>query len=246
MVAGNLHSIESMGLVDGPGIRTVFFLQGCPLRCKYCHNPDSQTCKGGSSITPEEVVRIAKRYKPYYKNSGGGVTFSGGEPLIQGEFLLETVKLLKEEDIHVTIDTCGFGDKRYYKEILKYVDLIMLDLKHYDNEGYKLITGRNINEFDNFIKYLDDYKGELIIRHVMVPTITDNDESIYKILKKLKPINYKIDKIEILPYHKMGVHKYETLNREYEMGDIPEMNKSVAATYEEKINGMLKGLKKIV
>lgn len=239
MVQGRLHSIETMGLVDGPGIRTVFFLQGCPLRCVYCHNPDSQSMFSKKQISPQEVVDIAKRYKTYYKRSGGGVTFSGGEALAQGEFLVETLKLLKEEGIHTTIDTSGFGDERYYKEILDYADMIILDIKHFTNEGYKNVTGKSMGRFFKFLSYLNDFRGTIWIRHVMVPGITDNKESIYQLFSRISHLANKIDRFEILPYHTMGVQKYEELNLEYKLKGVPEMDKIKAKEFENMLRLML-------
>jgi pyruvate formate lyase activating enzyme len=171
MTKARLHSIETMGLVDGPGIRTIFFLQGCPLRCAYCHNPDSQTMYSNKLISPDEVLQTALRYKSYYDSSGGGVTFSGGEPLIQGEFLVETLKLLKEAGINTAIDTSGFGDERYYKEILKLVDVVILDIKHFDDRDYKSLTGRSKKRFNKFLSYLDDFgtrEGDEIILNLTI------------------------------------------------------------------------------
>lgn len=239
MTEGRLHSIETMGLVDGPGIRTVFFLQGCPLRCAYCHNPDSQTMFSKTQITPEEVLKMAKRYKPYYNRSGGGVTFSGGEPLMQGEFLVETIKLLKEAGISTAIDTSGYGDERYYKEILKLVDVVILDIKHFNNEGYKSITGKSKQRFNKFLSYLDGFHGTIWLRHVMVPSITDNKESIYNLFNEISYLADKIDRFEILPYHRLGVDKYEALNMEYTLKDVPEMDKAKAKEYEKLINKLL-------
>lgn len=239
MTEGRLHSIETMGLVDGPGIRTVFFLQGCPLRCAYCHNPDSQTMFSKQQITPEEVVNMAKRYKPYYNRSGGGVTFSGGEPLLQGEFLVETLKLLKKAGINTAIDTSGYGDERYYKEILKLVDVVILDIKHFNNEGYKSLTGKSKQRFNKFLSYLDDFHGTIWLRHVMVPSITDNKESIYNLFNEVAYLADKIDRFEILPYHRLGVDKYEALNMEYTLKDVPEMDKAKAKEYEGLINSLL-------
>jgi len=239
MVEGRLHSLETMGLVDGPGIRTVFFLQGCPLRCAYCHNPDSQSMFSKETITPEQVLETASKYKAYYKSSGGGITFSGGEPLLQGEFLAESLKMLKENGFHTTIDTCGFGDERYYRQVLKNTDVIMLDLKHFSEKGYKDITGKSMKRFYSFLSYLNDFKGKIWIRHVMVPTITDNMESIYELFGTVSHLAEKIEKFEILPYHRMGVHKYEDLNMEYKLEGIPEMDKEKAREYEEVVSELL-------
>ncbi|HLR20609.1 MAG TPA: pyruvate formate-lyase-activating protein [Tissierellaceae bacterium] len=239
MIQGKLHSIETMGLVDGPGIRTVFFLQGCPLRCAYCHNPDSQNMFSNKNITPEEVLGMAKKYKTYYKNSGGGVTFSGGESLLQGEFLVETLKLLKEEGIHTAIDTSGFGDKKYYKEILEYVDMVILDIKHFSNKGYQDVTKRPIGRFLEFLSYLEDFHGTIWMRHVMVPGITDNEESMYRLFSRMEHLAEKIDRFEILPYHTMGVGKYEALGREYELKGVPQMDKRKAKEFENILTAML-------
>ena len=239
MTEGRLHSIETMGLVDGPGIRTVFFLQGCPLRCAYCHNPDSQNLFSKNQITPEAVLEMALRYKTYYNRSGGGVTFSGGEPLLQGESLVETLKLLKEAGINTAIDTCGYGDEKYFKEILKLVDIIILDIKHFSDKGYKTITGKSKHKLNKFISYLDDFHGTIWLRHVMVPSITDNEESIYSLFNEISNLADKIDRFEILPYHTLGVGKYEELNREYSLKDIPEMDKNKAKEYERLINKLL-------
>lgn len=239
MIQGRIHSIETMGLVDGPGIRTIIFLQGCPLRCTYCHNPDSQNMFSNTHMTPEEVLKIARRYKSYYDRTGGGITFSGGEPLLQGEFLLETLKLLKAEGFNTAIDTSGYGDKRYYKEILRYTDVILLDIKHFDNEGYREVTGKSMKGFYEFASYLNEYNGKIWIRHVMVPGITDNNKSIYKLFDKISYLCDKIDRIEILPYHKMGLEKYDELEREYLLKNVPEMDKNKAKEFEDMIMSML-------
>lgn len=239
MVEGRLHSIETMGLVDGPGIRTVFFLQGCPLRCLYCHNPDSQTMFSKRQITPDEVVEMARKYKPYYENTGGGVTFSGGEPLLQGEFIIETAKKLKKEGITVAVDTTGYGDKKYLKEVLKYIDIVILDIKHFDNEGYKNITGKDMGGFYKFFSLLDDFHGTIWLRHVMVPSITDNKESIENLFKRVVHLAHKIDRFEILPYHTMAIEKYKQLDREYPLEGVPAMDREKAKEFENMLTQML-------
>lgn len=239
MVEGRLHSIETMGLVDGPGVRTIFFMQGCPLRCAYCHNPDSQIMFSKTQITPMEVLKIAKRYKPYYKRGGGGVTFSGGEALMQGEFLLETLKLLKQEGINTCIDTSGYGQEEYYKEILKYTDVIILDIKQFSHEGYRELTGKSMNGFYKFLSYLNDFDGKVWIRHVMVPGFTDNEESMYRLFDNISHLSEKIDRIEILPYHRMGIDKYEKLGREYKLKDVPEMDADKAKEFENILSSLL-------
>lgn len=240
MVKGRLHSIETMGLLDGPGIRTVFFLQGCPLQCAYCHNPDTQAFHKGKEISPEEVVTIAKRYQSYYSRSGGGVTFSGGEPLMQGEFLAETVRLLKLEGIHTAIDTCGFGNEQYYDAVLENVDTVILDIKHFEEEAHYALTGRSMKGNEKFLRRLKDYKGKVWIRHVMVPGYTDHIESMDQLYKKIHFLGNKIEKIEILPYHKIGVEKYTQLGLEYKLQETPEMDKDKALEFEKYVMNLLK------
>ncbi len=236
---GRLHSIETMGLVDGPGIRTVFFLQGCPLRCAYCHNPDSQSMFSKKHITPQEVLATAKKYKSYYKRTGGGITFSGGEPLLQGEFLLEALKLLKSEGFDTAVDTSGYGDSKYFDQILKYTDTVLLDIKHFDAEGYKGLTQRPITGFYRFLSHLENYQGKIWIRHVMVPGITDNDEAVLKLFNNVRHLSDTIEKIEILPYHKLGLEKYDQLGIDYPLEGIDEMDKKKAKDFEDKMMNML-------
>jgi pyruvate formate lyase activating enzyme len=239
MVQGRIHSIETMGLLDGPGIRTIIFLQGCPLRCTYCHNPDSQSMFSNTHMTPEDILITARKYKSYYDRTGGGVTFSGGEPLLQGEFLLETLKLLKSEGFNTAIDTSGYGDKRYYKDILKYTDVVLLDIKHFSNEGYKEVTGKSMKGFYEFSSYLNEFKGKIWFRHVMVPGITDDNKSILKIFDNISHLCDKIDRIEILPYHKMGLEKYNELEREYLLEGVPEMDITIAKEFENVLMELL-------
>lgn len=232
MVIGRLHSIETMGLVDGPGIRTIFFLQGCPLRCLYCHNVDTQKMSGGTEITPDFVLQKVKRYKTYYRNNGG-VTFSGGEPLIQGEFLAETLKLLKENGYSTCVDTSGYGDKRYYKEVLENTDYILLDVKSFSNEGYLKMVRRKMEGFYEFLEYVDKYfNGKIWFRHVMVPGFSDTEEAMDKLVEIIEPYKEKMDRLEILPYHLMGIEKYEKNGWEYELKGVSAMNKETASKLE--------------
>lgn len=250
MRKGRLHSIETMGLVDGPGIRTVFFLQGCPLKCQYCHNPDSQSYMGQKEITIEEVVDLALRYKSYYQATGGGVTFSGGEPLMQGEFLVEATKALKAEGINVCIDTSGYGQPHHYEEIFKNSDHILLDIKHTRNEAHQTLTGRDMSGIKQFIGSLELFQGQITVRHVMVPGLTDDSIIMEELLQMIEPIQKKVDKIEILPYHKAGIEKYSQLNLPYTLTTVPEMAPERAMAFEKTLNEQLnekklKCLKKI-
>lgn len=234
MTKGRVHSIESMGLVDGPGVRTVVFLQGCKLRCAYCHNPDTWGTEGGTEMTSEELLKKILRFKPYFERSGGGVTFSGGDPLLQPEFLLEMLKLCKKMGIHTTIDTAGYGFSEYYDEILKYTDLVLLDIKHVDDEGYKSLTGRSKRGLDEFMKALERASTKVWVRHVVVPGITDSKEHIEKLEEIIKKIN-NVEKIELLPYHTLGIHKYEKLGIPYRLKDVEPMDKKQTRKLEKII-----------
>ena len=233
MIKGNVHSIESMGLVDGPGIRVVVFLQGCSLRCKYCHNPDTWDMKGGEEFTPEELVNKIIRFRTYFERSGGGVTFSGGDPLKQPEFLLETLKLCKEKGIHTCIDTAGYGNGNY-DEILKYTDLVLFDVKHYTREGYKNITLMEIDKAEEFIEAMKRNNTKIWIRHVVVPGLTDGEEHINSLNEYIKTIP-NVEKVELLPYHLLGVNKYESMGISYKLEGVPSMDKEVCESYKKLI-----------
>lgn len=227
---GKIHSIESMGLVDGPGIRTVVFLQGCNLRCQYCHNPDTWDLCAGEEMTADEVINKIKRFKPYFKNNGG-VTFSGGEPLMQPEFLLELLKKCKENDIHTCIDTAGYG-KGDYDEILKYTDLILYDIKHEDYEKYNEITRRKQDETLKFIKKVQENNIPIWIRHVVVPGLTDSEEHM-KTLKGYIDTIKNVEKVELLPFHQLGREKYKVMGIDYPLEDIEPMEKGVVEKYQK-------------
>ena len=221
MIKGAVDSIETFGLVDGPGIRTVVFLSGCKLRCKYCHNPEMWV-KGHENYTPEELVKRILRNKNYYGKSGG-VTFSGGEPLLQSEFIISVCKILKKENIHIALDTAGVGNGDY-EEILKYVDLVLLDIKHTNNDSYKDLTGMSIDCSLKFREALNKSGKSVWIRQVIVPGIMDNDGYLRSLVKDIKTIK-NVEKIDFLPFHKMALEKYQRLGIDYPYKDIPEMDK---------------------
>ena len=226
MIKGKIHSVESMGLVDGPGIRVVVFMQGCTLRCLYCHSPETWTLDGNKDaldFTPEELVNKISRFRSYFEKSGGGVTFSGGDPLKQPEFLKETLKLCKEAGIHTTLDTSGvgFGD---YEEILKYTDLVLYDVKHLTREGYKDMTGIEIDETQKFLEACKKMGTKMWIRQVVVPGKTDSEEYIRELGKFIKTLD-NVEKVELLPYHLLGVNKYETLGIKYRLEGLEAMDK---------------------
>lgn len=220
MVSGAVDSIESFGLVDGPGVRSVVFLSGCHLRCKYCHNPEMWQ-KGKKNTTPLEFVNKIRRFKPYYQETGG-VTFSGGEPLLQSEFVIEVCRLLKKEKIHIALDTAGVGDGDY-DELLSLVDLVLLDIKHTDSEGYQLLTGKSIAFVEKFIEALN-YSGKKVwIRQVIIPGVTDSTHYIESLVKYLKKIK-NIERVDFLPYHTLGKEKYASLGIAYPYAEKKDMD----------------------
>lgn len=204
---GSIDSIETFGLVDGPGIRTVIFLNSCELRCKFCHNPETWNLRE-YNYTPEEIVQKCLRNKPYFKRNNGGVTFSGGEPLQQYDFLVETCKLLKKENIHIALDTAGIGHGDY-KEILSTIDLVLLDIKHITKEGYKDVTNRDyLDRFFEFTRQLNESNVDVWIRQVIIPEVNDNEEYIHSLSAFLKKNIKNIKRVDFLPYHKLGDEKY--------------------------------------
>ena len=217
---GNISSIET-GFVDGPGVRAVVYFQGCPLRCLYCHNPETWTGVGSKEISPEDVFAKFKKYETYY-GENGGVTFSGGEPLLQSQFLLETIKLFKENGVHITIDTCGVADG--YDEVLDRVDLLILDVKAVEADEYKFITGREIDDFNKFLKDCINKNKKLWLRQVIVPGINDDEKHVL-MLKEFASKIPNVERVELLPYHSMGKSKYEKLGIAYKLEDTPNMDK---------------------
>lgn len=229
----SVNSIETFGLVDGPGIRTVIFFNGCRLRCNYCHNPEMWNMAEGNYTVCELVEKI-KRFKPYYKDIGG-VTYSGGEPLLQVDFLIELSKQLKKENINIALDTAGCGIGKYDK-ILELVDLVILDIKHVDLNGYKELTGQEKTESLKFIEAVNNSNKKVWIRQVIIPDVNDTEEYVKKLAVFLKNIN-NIDKIEFLPYHKMGSEKYEKLGILNPYKEKLEMDKEKCnKLYDEFIN----------
>lgn len=220
MIKGSIAQIESMGLVDGPGIRTVVFLNGCKLRCLFCHNPEMFNL-GELNYTPEELFDKIIRNKPYFQNNGG-VTFSGGEPLLQYDFVVETCKLLKKENIHIALDTAGVGNGNY-EGILKLVDLVIFDIKAIDADSYSYITNNNINESLKFLEKCQALNKKMWLRQVIVPNINDNEQYINKLAEFIKPLK-NIEKIELLPYHTMAKEKYNKLNLPYKLKNTIDMN----------------------
>lgn len=235
MTLGYIHSIESMGLVDGPGIRTVIFLQGCRLRCMYCHNPDTWAARTPENIilSPEDMLKRIVRFKPYF-GSDGGVTFSGGEPLLQPEFLCEILAMCKEAGIHTCLDTAGCGTGNY-ERILSNTDLLLYDVKHYTEDGYREITGHSDGETKRFLKTAQSMGVPLWIRHVVVPGLTDTDTHLEGLESYLNTLDH-IEKIQLLPYHTLGAHKYRQMNMKYPLDKVPPLAEGAIEEWNIRLN----------
>lgn len=232
MVKGNIDSFESMGLVDGPGVRFVVFMQGCPLRCAYCHNPETWADEKKIEMTAEELVKKVLKYKPYFGDDGG-VTFSGGEPLRQPKFLLEALKECKKYGINTCLDTSGAGDE--YDEILDYVDLVILDVKAIDAEKYKALTGQNIERYNRFLATCQKKKKRLWLRQVIVPGYNDTEADILRLKEYIKNIE-NVERVELLPYHSMAKEKYKKLGIKYRLENVLDMDKEKCKKLEKLLN----------
>ena len=222
-VKGKIHSYETLGAADGPGLRFVLFMQGCPLRCKYCHNPDSWAKSGGSAeVTAEEISEEIVKYKNYF-GKRGGLTVSGGEPLLQLDFLIDLFEIMKQKGISTAIDTSGAcydeTDERYSK-LLPLTDLVILDIKHIDNEKCKALTGRSNEKTLAFAKKLDEASVSVWIRQVLVPGFTDDENDLKKTREWIKTLK-NVKKVEVLPYHTLGKIKYEKMGLAYPMEGVP-------------------------
>ena len=224
MTIGRLHSVETFGAVDGPGIRTVFFLQGCPARCLYCHNPDTWAYDGGKEVTEKEILDRALRSVPYY-GEDGGVTFSGGEPLLQGKFVLDAMRLLKKYDIKTVIDTSGTYIDEYTEPVIEEAQMLLLDIKHSNPEKFSEITGLSQNNLLKVIEMANRHNTPLWIRQVIVPGINDTEENV-KELKAFAEKNVSnLYMIELLGYHTMALDKYEKLGINYRLKGVEPMDK---------------------
>lgn len=221
---GYVHSLESFGSVDGPGVRYLIFLSGCAMRCQFCHNPDTWNMQAGTLYTADELLKTAMRYRNYWGEEGG-ITVSGGEPLLQIDFLTELFCKAKEQGIHTTIDTSGNPFTREepffskMQELMKYTDLVMLDIKHIDNDAHQALTGcANTNILD-LAKYLDEIGKPVWIRHVLVPERSDDDAALEKLHAFIETLG-NVEKVEVLPYHTLGAYKWKELGYEYPLEGI--------------------------
>lgn len=221
---GYVHSLESFGSVDGPGVRYIIFLTGCAMRCQFCHNPDTWDMKQGTLYTTDELLEKAMKYRSYWKNDGG-ITVSGGEPLLQIDFLTELFRKAKANGIHTTLDTSGNPFTREepffskFNELMKYTDLVMLDIKHIDDEQHKILTGCTNKNILDLARYLSDIKKPVWIRHVLVPERSDYDEYLIKLDEFIQSLD-NVQKVEVLPYHTLGAYKWDELGYEYKLKEI--------------------------
>ena len=224
-MTGQVHSLESFGSVDGPGVRFVIFLQGCRMRCKYCHNPETWSLQGGEEWSAEALFKRAYRYKSYWGKKGG-ITVSGGEPLLQIDFVTELFTIAKAHGVHTALDTSGNPftmDKDYlekFSRLMDVTDLFILDLKEIDEIKHKSLTGQSGQNILDMATYLSDHNKPMWIRHVLVPGLTDDEEGL-KELRKFIDTLHTVDRVEILPYHTLGLFKWENLDIPYPLKDIP-------------------------
>lgn len=239
---GYVHSLESFGSVDGPGVRYVIFLTGCAMRCQFCHNPDTWNMQAGTLYTTDELLKTAMRYRTYWGEKGG-ITVSGGEPLLQIEFLTELFRKAKEQGVHTTLDTSGnpftreepfFGKMQ---ELMKYTDLVMLDIKHIDDEKHKILTGQTNENILDLAKYLDEIGKPVWIRHVLVPERSDEDVALEKLHTFIEGLG-NVEKVEVLPYHTLGAYKWKELGYEYPLEGIDPPTKERVEHAKQVLHAM--------
>ncbi len=239
---GYVHSLESFGSVDGPGVRYVIFLTGCAMRCQFCHNPDTWNMQAGTLYTADELLKTAMRYRTYWGEKGG-ITVSGGEPLLQIEFLTELFRKAKEQGIHTTLDTSGnpftreepfFGKMQ---ELMKYTDLVMLDIKHIDKEAHQVLTGWSNENILDMAKYLDEIGKPVWIRHVLVPERSDEDTALERLHEFIEGLG-NVEKVEVLPYHTLGAYKWKELGYEYPLEGIDPPTKERVEHAKQVLHAM--------
>lgn len=239
---GYVHSLESFGSVDGPGVRYVIFLTGCAMRCQFCHNPDTWNMQAGTLYTADELLKTAMRYRTYWGEKGG-ITVSGGEPLLQIEFLTELFRKAKEQGIHTTLDTSGnpftreepfFGKMQ---ELMKYTDLVMLDIKHIDKGAHQVLTGWSNENILDMAKYLDEIGKPVWIRHVLVPERSDEDTALERLHEFIEGLG-NVEKVEVLPYHTLGAYKWKELGYEYPLEGIDPPTKERVEHAKQVLHAM--------
>jgi len=230
MTHGTIHSVESCGTVDGPGIRFIVFTQGCPLRCQYCHNADTWEFGCGRSVSATEIIEEAESYRSFFDATGGGITFSGGEPLAQPEFLEAALREAKQKGLHTVIDTAGSVVPKNIDRILDYTDLVLLDIKHIDDATCRILTGRSNANTLAFAKRLAERNIPVWIRHVLVPGLTMTETFLRQTGEFIRTLG-NVERVEVLPYHQLGVYKWEALGLDYPLADVlpPSPEEAVAA-----------------
>ena len=230
---GYIHSYETMGTADGPGMRFVLFLTGCPLRCQYCHNPDTWHLKNGNRVTVDDVMAEIEKYADFLISADGGVTISGGEPLFQPKFLAAILRRCKALDLHTAVDTSGFLGRRMTDDMLADTDLVLLDIKSSVPEVYKAVTGASVEPTLEFARRLD-YEGTPVwIRYVLVPGLTDGVENVDGVAAFLTTL-HNVERVEVLPFHKMGEHKWEAMNLEYQLKDTGPPSEELMQRVQEQ------------
>ncbi|MPW24641.1 pyruvate formate lyase-activating protein [Alkalibaculum sp. M08DMB] len=226
-ITGQIHSIETFGTVDGPGIRYIVFMQGCPLRCLYCHNRDAWNPKSGRTVTVDEILDDLQNYVEYFKFSQGGITLSGGEPTMQIDFVTELFKQCKKLGIHTALDTSGYIEVKKVYEFLNYTDLVLLDIKQAVKEKHKLLTGVDLDIIHKFAQYLSEIKIPVWIRYVLIPGYTDAQKDLELAAEFINTLK-NVEKIEVLPYHSLGQYKWNKIGVDYTLKDIePPSQKEV-------------------
>lgn len=221
MLKGHVHSIETFGTVDGPGIRFVLFMQGCLLKCQYCHNPDTWGLHEGREMTVDDVLAEIEPYLSYYRSSGGGLTVSGGEPTLQYPFVTELFKEVKRRwNLHTTLDSNGYNEPEKISELLEHTDLVLLDLKHINDEKHIKLTGKSNERTLKTARWLSEHGRSMWVRHVYVPGIHDSEVDLIELGQFIRTLN-GVEKFEILPYHQMGVYKWKELGMAYPLEGVP-------------------------
>ena len=240
VINGRIHSVETMGTVDGPGIRYVIFMQGCPLKCIYCHNRDSWDIKSGKVLSSDEIFQDVKSFIPFLKSSGGGITATGGEPLMQPDFLTDLFLKVKSVSLHTALDTSGYAELKSVKKLINVTDLVILSIKHVDNIKHKEITGSLNDLVIKFMDYLGIIKKPVWIRYVIIPGVTNSERDIDQLIEFLKKYD-NINLVEILPYHTLGEYKSENSGMDYTLkGVLPPQPNEIRLIKQKFLNNRFK------
>ena len=243
MLKGNIHSVETFGSVDGPGVRFLIFFQGCPMRCRYCHNADTWRVNSDNQMTADELLDKAERYRSYWGKEGG-VTVSGGEPLLQIDFLLELFEKAKQRGVNTCIDTAGQPFSRQepffskFERLCALTDLFLVDIKHIDSERHRQITRHGNENILDMLRYLSDIKKPVWIRHVLVPGLTDDDDALRRTRAFIETLD-NVQKIEVLPYHSLGAYKWQELGIDYPLKDTQPPSAERVKNAEDILNGRI-------